>query len=83
MICQVCRQRQVYPGSNWCGTTCRDSGRPGSINYQQMVQVQQGVPFCRMCNRPAFYDGMRRCYAPGCTITHTQEAKSRGFFNPR
>lgn len=83
MNCQVCRQRQVFPGSVWCGNTCRFSGRPGSANYQQQVVIQQGIPLCRICNNAAFYDGARRSYAPGCCRTHTQQAIQRGFFNPR
>jgi hypothetical protein len=58
--CQVCYQRQVHPGSVWCGNTCRFSGRPGSANYQQHI-VQPVVQFCQVCHRSQVHPGSVWC----------------------
>lgn len=49
--CQVCLNRDTFGNTFWCGKTCRNSGRPGSINEQVLVKN------CKVCRKkPVFRD---------------------------
>ena len=79
MSCIVCKNKSVYPGSQWCSNTCRFSGKDNAYNNTP----QQGQPLCRICNNAAFFDSTTKKFAPGCTRSHTQQALSAGFHSAR